>query len=202
GGGPARRVGGAPQGRGHGDGSVTLTIGTGTPATINYKSGDSLESIASSINDQVPGVNASVLATGTGYRLIVTGQDTGAANAIAFSQTGAGLGMSTVIPAQDASVTVNGTTVTRPSNVLTDVVPGVTLQLNAVTPTGGADTTINVARDPAGLQKKIQGLVDAYNAVAGAISNQLSYNGTPKGNDTLFGDSSLQGLQRSMSSII
>ena len=51
---------------------------------------------------------------GTSYRVLVTGKETGAANAVSFADTG-GLGMADagaeVMPASDAALTVGGFTV-------------------------------------------------------------------------------------------
>ena len=117
-----------------GDGSMNITFGAGPAVNVAYTGGETLETIAGRINAAMPGASASVLNTGTGYRLIVSSKQTGAASAMSFSESGAGLGMTQVIAAQDASVTVNGTTVTRATNLLSDVIPGVSLQLVAATP--------------------------------------------------------------------
>jgi len=185
-----------------GDGALTITVGSGTPVSISYSSGETLETIAARINDAAPGVSASVLNTGTGYRLVVSSKQTGVAGAVAFSESGAGLGMTEVIAAQDASVTVNGTTVTRSTNLLSDVIPGVTLQLVSATPAAAADTTVTVSKDATTTRQKVQGLVDAFNSVAKVVSGQLTYTGATKGTNTLFGDSSLQALQRRLSTVM
>ncbi len=187
-----------------GNGSVDIKVGTGTKVTVSYASGDTLDAVAARINDQVAGVSASVLDTGAGFRLVVSSKSTGTANAVAFTESGVGLGMSEVIAAQDASVTVNGTTVTRSSNTASDIIPGVTMQLVSVTPDGGAATELSVSRDASATQTKVQGLVDAFNAVASAVSKQLSYDSskTSATANPLFGDSMLQGLQRRMGGLV
>ena len=63
--------------------------------------------------------------------------------------------------ASDASVRVDGLQVYRTTNTITDVIPGVTLDLRTVT-TGAATLSIN--RDPAPIKEKVNGLIEAYNA--------------------------------------
>jgi flagellar hook-associated protein 2 len=184
-----------------GAGSVAIGVGSGTPVNVAYTSTDSLSDVAARINSNVAGVSASVLNTGSGFRLVVSSKTTGVANAVSFAETGAGLGMSEAVPAQDASVIVNGTTVTRSSNTASDIIPGVTMQLLSVTPADSGETEVSVSRDANAAKTKVQGLVDAFNAVAGSVSNQLTLTSGNAPN-AMFGDSMLQALQRRMGGIM
>jgi flagellar hook-associated protein 2 len=62
--------------------------------------------------------------------------------------------------ATDASLTVNGVSITRTSNTINDVVPGLTLDLQATT---SSAASVVITRDGSGLKGKIQDLVQAYN---------------------------------------
>ena len=62
--------------------------------------------------------------------------------------------------AQNASLTVNGLAVTRTSNEINDLIPGVTLNLNATT---SSAVNINVSRDLALAKATIKTTVDATN---------------------------------------
>jgi flagellar hook-associated protein 2 len=62
--------------------------------------------------------------------------------------------------AGDAVITVDGIDVTRPSNNISDVLPGVTLNLNAPSNT---PVTLTVKHDVEGIKKQIMGLIGAYN---------------------------------------
>ena len=68
----------------------------------------------------------------------------------------------------DAALTYNGVSITRSSNNLNDVIPGVTLSLNAIH-SGGATTSINVVSDRTTLKTKLQDLVTLYNDVKFAL---------------------------------
>jgi flagellar hook-associated protein 2 len=62
--------------------------------------------------------------------------------------------------AGDAVVSVDGIDVTRPSNTIDDVLPGVTLNLKAPSDT---PVTLTVSHDVEGIKKQVMDLVGAYN---------------------------------------
>jgi flagellar hook-associated protein 2 len=192
-----------------GTGQLSLTVGSDAAVSVSYDPSDTLDSIASRINDSGARVNASVLFDGTSYRLNVTSQETGLANQVSFGGSGDLLGFdapgATVVDARDAQIQLNGSTVTRASNSLTDVVDGVTFDLVSETPVGASATSVAVSRDAAGVRAKMQTFIDAYNAVSTAVAAQVSYTGdgkTQKSADTLFGDPTITGLQRDLAAVV
>lgn len=178
-----------------GDGSVAIAVGGAAPVTVTYGAADSLDAIAARINDEVDGVTASVLDTGSELRLLISSEATGTASGLSFSETGDGLGITESVAARDAIVEVSGTTVTRATNTLTDVIPGVRLDLTAVTAADSDGAVVSVTRDPDAQRGQVQALVDAYNDVAKVLAGQLAYSGVQRGEDTFFGDVTLRGLQ-------
>jgi flagellar hook-associated protein 2 len=190
-------------------GALDLSVGGDSPITIHYDGSDTLDDVAARINASGVRASAQVLFDGSSYRLNVTAKDTGMANALSFGGTGDLLGFTDagaeVVSAQDAQVTLSGTTITRSSNTITDVIPGVTLDLMSETPASASTTQLTIARDPAALRGKVQGLVDAYNKIAQVVGAQLQYVGdgkTQKGADTLFGDPTVMSLQRELASVV
>lgn len=183
-----------------GDGSVQIT-GNGTTATVSYSATDSLASIASKINDSKTGVTASVLYDGSQYRLVVASQKSGTANAATFVDSGDSLGLASNIsvPARNASLTVDGVTISRPTNVIDDALPGVTITANSAQNATDPDSAVTVANDVTSLTAKLQSFVTAYNSVAGAISAQSTYNAAATSQSALFGDSTVRQLQSAMS---
>jgi flagellar hook-associated protein 2 len=158
--------------------SGTLTIGT-TDIIIDN---DSLDSLVDKINtantgDNATGVAASIIQDGSGYRLILTGED--ASNAFTASVAGgatangyAALTFSTTQPQSQASIIVDGITITSGSNTFEDAIPGVSITLNKVHPNAGDTTVMNVDEDVDAVKTKIKDMVTAYNAVINYISDQ------------------------------
>ena len=99
-----------------------------------------------------------------------------------------------LIEGKDASVVVDGVTVTSSDNAVTDVLSGVTLNLLKM----DADTTItlNVDRDLDAIMEKISAFVDAYNEVKTYIQQQQSYDqDKEKTGGILFGDGTLYSVK-------
>lgn len=122
--------------------------------------------MVSAINGAKLGVTAQLVNTGAGYNVVLTGQ-TGAANAFNMTSKDSngiavpGVDFTTSLQnATDARLKVNGLTVTRDSNTITDVIDGTTLDL--FTTTSGA-ARIDLNRDTAAIKDNIKGLVTAYN---------------------------------------
>jgi flagellar hook-associated protein 2 len=132
-----------------------IAVTTATPAGM-----------VSAINGADLGVTAQLINTGSGYNVVLTGEtgttqsftmgsDDGSGNAVAdLSFT------NHVQTATDARFKVNGLTVTRSNNTISDVIDGVTLDLYTNT-TGAARLDLN--RETTGIKDNIQGLVTAYN---------------------------------------
>ncbi len=189
-----------------GDGSVTIAGDGGDPVTVSWSAADSLSAIATRINDAGAAATAAVVFDGSSYRLVATARQTGSAAAPVFSDGGDGLGWSAsgniTAAARDARFVLDGLTITRGHNLVSDVLSGVTLTLTAPHGAAEPDTTIDIAPDGDAVRDKVKGLIDAYNAVAGALDSQLRYTGTTKGTGTLFGDASLRQLQGALGKLV
>jgi len=175
-------------------GELSIQIGTGTPKTVQVDANDTLTSIATKINQLGIRMSASIVNAGGSYRLMLQGVDTGAANAITLQENnGLALGLSTPAntyeSAQDAVVTVDGLTVTRPTNAIADAIPGVTL---TVTKPTTATSTVRIAADPASLKGKIQAFVNAYNDVVSAGQSAAGYGSIKASNPELAADPSIR----------
>ncbi len=167
--------------------TLTVTPGTGTATNVSIEAGnDTPQGIVNAINAANAGVNATLLAedsSGSNYRIMLDGA-TGAANSFTISSTLGdsdlgfhdttngnttdNSGLKSLQNPADAALTYNGVSITRTSNNLNDVIPGVTLSLNA-THSGGATTSVNVVSDQTTLKTKLQDLVTLYNDVKFAL---------------------------------
>jgi flagellar hook-associated protein 2 len=196
----------ASQGAGAaGTGGLDITV-AGTTKHVDWTSSDSLADIASKINDADAGVSASVLFDGATYRLMVASKGTGTANAATFAETGTALGLAdpanVKVSAQDAKLEIDGVTVTRPTNLVDDAVPGLTFTLLSPHAPADADAQVKVDLDQSALKTKLKTLVSAYNSVNSALHVQLDYTGSQKGTNTLFGDSTLRQLQGALGTLM
>jgi flagellar hook-associated protein 2 len=174
--------------------TIQKTVGAGpnppSPVTISVSSG-SLSSVVSAINSKVDqtGVEARLVNTGesgTPLTIVLTGES-GRANdfEVIVPNEVAGLGFGTELQAaSDATAVIDGITITRPTNVIDDVIPGVKLELLArSSPQPGSAATLSVARDTAPVKEKITALVEAYNN----LQDFLDTLGDPDSDDEEFG---------------
>lgn len=172
----------------------TITI-KGHDVTLDGKSLNALRDEINSLNtgSNATGVMASVLKVADAdYRLILTSEEEGSAG-IKFSDA-PGDYFSTLQPGEDAALTIDGIAVTRSSNTITDVIPGVTLQLRGED--AGTTVTLRIDRDEKGISDKIQSFVDAYNGLVQVINGQFTYNAaSKKAGGVLFGDASLRTIK-------
>ncbi len=186
-------------------GLLTLNVGA-TTAQLSVNGSDSLASIATKINEAGLRVAASVFYDGAKYRLQVRGLDTGAVNAVTFNENGTALdlggdgsvpdGGKTVQSATDASVTVDGFTVSRPTNQIAGLIPGVTI---AVTQKTTTPVNVTIASDPNALSTKINAVLGAYNAAINSIHGIAGYGSTRPQVKQLAGDSALRTITNSLS---
>jgi flagellar hook-associated protein 2 len=203
-------------------GSFTITSSKdpGNPVTVNLTGPTSMDGLAAAINSSNSGVNASVINDGSGspYRLVIAGNDaysyTFDFSAIADSNNNlAKLDDPVSNPqnftqsAQMASFTVDGISVTKASNTVSDVIPGVTFTLLQGPADGSApgttkNVTLNVNNDVDAVKKKINDFVTGYNAVMFELKGQSDYNTTTKKGGTLSGDSTVRTIQSQLQSIL
>lgn len=105
---------------------------------------------------------------------------------------------------QSAELTVDGITMTRNTNSVTDVVEGLTIELKGVTE-ASKPVTIGIKEDTDTTVKAFQSFVDQYNSTLTFVGDQLDV-GDPSAekNKTgaLVGDSSLIRLQSSLRSLM
>lgn len=194
-------------------GTFTITTG-GVANTVTVASGDSLQTVADSINNAKAGVSATVVQVSGKYQLAITARQTGLANKATFANvagstclTDLGILNASNSPnesqvAQDATLTVNGVSnITSATNTVTSVIPGVTLNINGAD-AGVSTITLNVTADNSTAQTKIKAFVDQYNSTMDFIATKLSYNSDTKVKGDLFGDQTLQGIQENLRNMV
>lgn len=150
-------------------------VGTATP-TVVATDGSSTADTTVSVTDATPtgvvaavnaststtGVSAQLINTGSGYSIVFSGQ-TGLANDFAVSDLPAGMTLRDPLDiAQNASLKVNGLSISSTTNKLVDTIPGLTLDLYAPT-TPGTTARLDLNRQTAGIRDNIKAVMEAYN---------------------------------------
>ncbi|SMF19468.1 flagellar hook-associated protein 2 [Azospirillum oryzae] len=196
-------------------GSFTLQAADGNAVTISMESDDSLTDLRDAINanKSTSGVTASIVqVSDSSYQLILTANDTG--EEISLTDGGDGilssLGLTDsdgaikneLVAVQDAIVEIDGVTVSRSSNTIDDAIEGVTLNLYSASP----DTAISmeVSTDLSSIKSAIVSFVDAYNEYRDFVLTQqaTTSDGTASSDATLFSDSLLRQIVRSVNSAL
>jgi flagellar hook-associated protein 2 len=177
-------------------GNISILGNTITPATYT------VAGIVEAINNaNISGVSATMTNLGTSaapdYQIrIVNTSDTSATITASGGDIFTGLTFASAA-AVAGSVTINGNTVTRSSNTITDLVPGLTINL-----VGTGNSTITVAQDSSALSSKISAFVSAFNTLDKSLKDISSYDATAKKGAALYGDSAINSLRREIRSII
>ena len=167
-------------------GIFSFQVGAGSVQTVNLDATGTLEDLRDGINNLGAGVSASILNTGTeatpAYRLVLGSNDTGVSNSITISADDTILdtvttGVDTFQAAQDSQIVlgegVGAVTIDRASNTLTDVISGLTLNLQAEDLSNPA--TISVTRDNTAVKEGVSNFVSSYNEVVEFINEQTEF---------------------------
>jgi flagellar hook-associated protein 2 len=101
----------------------------------------------------------------------------------------------------DASVEIDGVSITSETNTIDDVLTGVTLDL--IKADAGTTVTLNISRDTDAIIEKINAFVESYNSVSSYIQSQISYDTTSEETGgILFGDGTLASVKSDLTSIL
>jgi flagellar hook-associated protein 2 len=174
-------------------GTYTITVGgVATDITVDGTN-DDLTSLTEALND-IDGVTAYVVQSGGQYQLVVRGADSGTDNAVDIS-TPSGAGFTSVQTATDSSVVVDGVRITGSSNRLDDVLPGVALDLTAVTTSA---ESLNVSMDTDTTVAGFESFVEAYNTIVAKISAQSAYDSEADIRGAFVGESSVRRISRTL----
>ncbi len=142
-------------------GAVSITVNNGN-----------LDDVAAAINAAKAGVTASIITDQDGKAVLSLKGATGAAQAFTLEATEStsalkafDVGISTGTlssTAANAQLTVDGVAVQRSSNTISDLVPGVKLQLNTVS---SSAVTLSSTRPTSALAQAVADFVETYNGV-------------------------------------
>jgi flagellar hook-associated protein 2 len=180
--------------------SISVTIGSGDPVSIDISKDKSAAGVAQAINSANLGIKSSVVATSQGDSVLqLSGSKTGSANAFTVSGLDS-LTMHTTTAASDAKLQVGGAdadggySLTSSTNTFTGLMAGVTMTVSKQE-TG---LTLTSESDVSGIADKFQAMVDAANAALTEVGNQTAYDpGTNQGSP-LTGDFMVRQMSQSI----
>jgi len=192
-----------------------------TDLTIDItSSNNTLAGIRDAINAKNASVSASIVNDGSGNRLVITSKDTGEVNslkisvadddgnntdtgglsALAYDPLASSNNMTQMTAAKNALLTVDGMSISKASNTVSDVIQGVTLTLKTVT---SASNTLSVGTDTDTIQASVQSFVDAYNALNTSMRNLTKFvSAGSTSNGALLGDSTARNIMVKLKSML
>lgn len=188
------------------DGVFSLTIGDKTVSVdlSSLPANAKLADLSRAINNHAdnPGVNATLVRSGSETFLMLSSEETGAANQISLSFTAGADSNGSIISdaitnkkelkaAQDAQVRLGADstiTITSASNKLENVIEGVTLNLLKAQATDDNPVKVSIAQDMTAAKANIDKLISGFNGLVTSIT----------GNDSLKNDSMARGIHNQL----
>jgi flagellar hook-associated protein 2 len=188
-----------------------FSAGARTAQTITFQPGSTLADMAEALSS-IEGLSARVIDLGDGTFSLGVISETGSQNALRLSvaadadprmaqfDISADPGTVQVQGAQDAKLSLNGIAVTRSSNQIDDLLPGVTLNITGQTL---SDATVSGRANVEGAVEVMQSFVDIINATRNLVKS-LTARGFGEGGvaGELAGDSLADGVLRGMQSVL
>lgn len=175
-------------------GSFTISVGTGSSATITTDGTQTLSDVADQINQQGLGVTARVVTDATGSRLAIVSDTSGSTADFSISTTDTSFGFGRAATGANASLTVDGISISSATNKVSGAIPGVTL--NLVGAAAGTSVTLAVTPDTTKAETAINQFVTDYNSLISSLNTQFTFSGSSEG--PLAGDSVVRNLQNEL----
>ncbi|MDQ2834671.1 MAG: flagellar filament capping protein FliD [Acidobacteriota bacterium] len=181
--------------------SGTVTIQGHTLNVDSSHNDTTLASLSAAINSAGIGVNASVITDSSGSRLSLVSGTSGAAGQLTVSSSLAGassgsISFQTGQLGQDASLKVDGVSVTTSSNTVSTAIPGVTFQLLASSAT---PVQVQITNDTTAIGTSVSSFVSAYNKLVGDLNTQEGHDASGNA-EPLYGSPTVALIQEQLSS--
>ena len=181
----------------------------------------SLRGIQQTINQSNAGVRASIINDGTGYRLILSSENTGSENSLRLSISDddnndsnlSGLSILSYNPvaaksangdeavgknleeasvAKNALLSIDGINISSNKNELNNTIPGVTINLNKLT--GEGVESFTVEKETSGIKNSIESFVSSYNDLMSTVTILTGYDAESGSAGSLSGDPAIRGI--------
>ncbi|MET4070191.1 flagellar hook-associated protein 2 [Bradyrhizobium sp. S3.2.6] len=194
-------------------GTFSLGLGSGNTADITVTSTMSMQDVVDAINAQTSTTNvqASIVQVSSGsYEMVLSGTEDAAD--ISYSSTSGddilnklgvtdstGAFADVLQTSQAADFSLDGISMTRDTNDITDVLTGVTFNLLQATPSG-TSLSISIEPDTSQIETAVESLVTNYNTFRDAVIAQqaTASDGTADSSAVLFGDGTMRDIMDSL----
>ncbi|MET4256570.1 flagellar hook-associated protein 2 [Bradyrhizobium sp. S3.12.5] len=194
-------------------GTFSLGLGSGSTADITVTSTMSMQDVVDAINAQTSTTNvqASIVQVSSGsYEMVLSGTEDAAD--IGYSSTSGddilnelgvtdstGAFADVLQTSQAADFSLDGISMTRDTNDITDVLTGVTFNLLQATPSG-TSLSISIEPDTSQIETAVESLVTNYNTFRDAVIAQqaTASDGTADSSAVLFGDGTMRDIMDSL----
>ena len=171
---------------------------------IEITATDTLQSIATKINDANLGIDAAIINDGTpggGFRLNLSSDQAGRGGAFTIDDFGLGLDVRNLSEAEDAVVFLGGDNpadallVESGSNTLAGLIPGATISLLT---TSDGPIQIAIGDDREAVTTAVDSFVNSFNTLVDQINEFDSFNAETEQRGLLLGDASLARVRTSI----
>ena len=190
-------------------GTLSVTVGSGTQQQINMSDVQSAEN-GTSVYDLQQYIHSNASALGFDASLVnnsdgtvslqLTSGTAGSSGTLAVSSSltdsSTAMAYTSAVSGANASLTVDGVSMTSASNTVSNLIPGLTFQLLG-TSASGSQVQVVIANDNAGVESVVNQFVSDYNSLISAVNTQEgnTSSGTP---EPLFGSPTLSLLQQEL----
>ncbi|KGK81802.1 MULTISPECIES: flagellar filament capping protein FliD [Pseudomonadaceae] len=194
----------AVQGLTEGSLSGTLTLNA---QTFDLSSYATLDEAAKAVNDAGLGVQATLVRSNGQVNLVLTGEESGAANAFTFGLTG-GATSTTLSTAQDARIRMGGSfgsggiELTSASNTFDNVIDGVSLTVSKVHNASDAALTLTVGQDKSATKAQAQSFIDAFNTLMSSLDGLTASGSESSERGPLAGDASVRSIEGRLNALL
>lgn len=201
-----------------GDGTKIGTADNNYTLTYEVTAESQLSALLTKINNDTDGFGIGQIATASisdGKIIITDGTDGDSQLSLSLiannNISGGTLDFGTIIAStegytmqtaegKDASVKIDGTTITGSTNVITDVISGVTINLKKIE--SGSQVDLNISRNLDGIKSSVQSFIGKYNEILEYINDQFAWDEDTESAGLLSGDGTLSSIKSSLQNIV
>ncbi|MEO1201590.1 MAG: flagellar filament capping protein FliD [Pseudomonadota bacterium] len=192
-----------------GTGTLSIAVGGSSMDLEITAENQTLAGVRDAINSSSdnPGVAATIVNAEAGSYLVLTSENTGAANSITVTQTGGDGGLSALeydpvngltsltesIAGQDALVRIDGFDVVSDNNTISGAVDGVTISL--LETSDGAVESLTVENDESAARQLVEDFVESYNEVIRTLDALTAFDAENEIAAPLIGDATIRGIR-------